>query len=135
MTFKPTQIAAGASLLGIGGVAGVLLAPQNAESQNAAAVRMQAAPPPVVRTIHVRRVHHRTIHEKPHVVHHVTRAAASAPAAVAAAPAPAQAAAPVRQVSAAPAPHPLRTRTSGSSGSGSDDGGHEHGDSHEAGDD
>ncbi len=135
MTFKPTQIAAGASLLGIGGVAGVLLAPQSAESENAAAVRSQAAAPPLVRTIHVKRVHHRTIREKPHLVHHVTQAAASAPAAVAVAPAPA--AAPVRQVAAvpapAPAPHPLRTRTSGSSGSG--DGEHEHGGDHEGGDD
>jgi hypothetical protein len=133
MTFNPTHIAAGASLLGIGGAAGVLLAPQSAESQNAAAVRTQAAPPPVVRTVHVKRVHHRTIHEKPHVVQHAERAATSAP--VAAAPAPA----PVQPVAAAPAPaatpHPLRTRTSGSAGSG--DGEREHGGDHgeEHGDD
>jgi hypothetical protein len=133
MTFNPTHIAAGASLLGIGGVAGVLLAPQSAESENAAAVRTQTAAPPVVRTVHVKRVHHRTIHEKPHVVRHPARAAASGP--VAAAPAPA----PVQQVAAAPAPaptpHPLRTRTSGSAGSGDGEHEHEHGDGHEHGDD
>jgi hypothetical protein len=104
-----TKIAVGTCLLGVGGVGGVLLAPQDTPRE-----RTTTSAPVVLRTVHVKHVHRRTIHEKPHRVQ-------AAPVHVAVAP--------VRQVVAAPPPapaqHPLRTRTSGSGGSGSGDD-HEH---------
>jgi hypothetical protein len=130
MTSTATKIAAGTSLVGLGGIAGLLLAPQQGDAERAAASVAQT-PAPEVRTVHIKRVHHRTIHLKPKHEHHVA-AAAAAPAA---APAPV----PVVQSAPPPAPaptSPIRTRTSGSGGSGSDDdGGHEHESEHEGGDD
>jgi hypothetical protein len=124
MTSNATKIAAGTSLLGVGGLVGVLLAPQPDGGERAAATVQTAAP--VVRTVHIKRVHHRTIHEKPKAQH--VHAAAAPAAAAAVAPSP------VRQVVAAPAPapaqHPLRTRSSGG-GTGSGENEHEH----EGGDD
>jgi hypothetical protein len=132
MIFNATKIAAGTSLLGAGGLAGVLLAPKPAESERAAGAL--PAPAPVVRTVHIKRVHHRVIHEKPKRVHHAAPAA-PAPAPVAAATA---APAPIRPVAPAPAPaptrQPLRTRTSGSATTGESE--HEHeGGEHGGGDD
>jgi hypothetical protein len=118
MTFNASNIAIGTSLLGGGVLAGVLLAPHDAESRRTVA----AVPPaPVVRTVHIKRVHHRTVHERVH--HQRLRAAVPTPAAVV------PAATPVRLVSAAPpAPvrHELRTRTSGSGGGGGHEAEHEH---------
>jgi hypothetical protein len=123
MRLNATNIATGTSLLGAGVVTGVLLAPHNAESRRPVTA---AAPPPVVRTVHIKRVHHRTIHER---ARHAVHAAAPAHAAAAVVPA----AQPVRLVAApppAPVQHPLRTRTSGSGGGSGSGGEHEseHGD-------
>jgi hypothetical protein len=135
MTFNATKIATGTSLVGAGALAGVLLAPKAAESERAA--NTLPAPATVVRTIHIKRVHHRVIHEKPKHVRHAAQAAAPAAAstpvaAVSAAPPP------VQPVVAAPAPapthQPLRTRTSGSGGSGGGESEHEGGE-HGGGDD
>lgn len=104
MTFNVTRVAAGSSLLGIGGLAGVLLAPRGAEHP-----RAPVQPATVVRTVYIKRVHHRTIHVRPKPV---PRPKAAAAAAVAPPPAPVQVAA----TPPAPAPSPLRTRTSGSHG-------------------
>ncbi len=74
MTSNATKIAAGVSLLGLGGIGGLLLAPQQGDAERSAATVTQAAAPEV-RTIHIKRVHHRTIHEKPKHVRHASAAA------------------------------------------------------------
>jgi hypothetical protein len=115
-----TKIAAGATLLALGGLAGVAL---SAESRHATSSAATATPPVEVRTEIVRRTVHVFRHEKPKKV--------STPPVRAAVPVPAAAPprAVVRAVSApapAPSPAPVRTRTSGGSGGGKgDDGGSE----------
>ena len=133
MIFNATRIAAGISLLGAGGLAGVLLAPKTAESERAASTL--PLPAPVVRTVHIKRVHHRVIHEKPKRVHHAAVGAATDLVPIAP---EAAAPAPTRPATAAPAPaptgRPLRTRTSGSGTTGQSE--HEHeGGEHGGGDD
>ena len=136
MTSTATKIAAGTSLVGLGGIAGLLLAPQQGDAERAASSVAQT-PAPEVRTVHIKRVHHRTIHAKPKREHHAAAAQATA-----ATPAVAPAAAPVPVTQAAPSPAPaptqapIRTRTSGTGNSGSgDDSGHEREHESEGGDD
>jgi hypothetical protein len=117
MTNNATKIAAGTSLLGVGGMAGVLLAPQKGAAP-AAAVTLPA-PPAVVRTVHIKHVHYRTVHEHPKASSHQAVGAAAGASAVTATPA-----APAPQPVAAPVPAPvsvqprIRTRTSGGGGGG-----------------
>jgi hypothetical protein len=142
MASKAGKLVAGTSVLGLGGLAAVAISADKPASAERVVTTIAKAPPVEVQTITVRRVIHRTIHEKRRHTHHTSAVAVSAPAAgAAAASAPAEAPAPVVQpapvpTSTAPAPMPerapIRTRTSGSGGSttGEDDG-YEH----EGGDD
>ena len=116
MILSATKIATGAVLVGGGALAGVVAAPQGTSAQSSPV----AATEPVVRTVHVKRVHRRTVHEKLH--HHRGRGAEAerggnhaATSAGVATTSVQRAAAPVPAVTPQ---QPLRTRTSGSSGSG-----------------
>lgn len=117
MSETRTKIATGATLLALGGLAGVAL---SAESQQTTSSAATPTPPVEVRT----EVVHRTVH----VIRREKAKKVSAPPARAATPVPAAAPSPsvARVVSApapSPSPAPVRTRTSGgSSGRGSDDG-------------
>jgi hypothetical protein len=120
-----TKIAAGATLLALGGLAGVALSAESSPATGAAA--KTAAAPVEVRTQVIRRTVHVIRREKPKRAKHAIRPTSSA------APIPAAAPASVPRVVALPAqpqqrPAPVRTRTSGASGSGS--GEHEQGDDH-----
>jgi len=129
MSSTTGKIAAGTSVLGLGGIAAVALAAGGGDTQQAAAAAGSAAPQ--VQTITTRRVIRRTIHLKPKRPHAVAHPAAAASVAVQHAVVRQSA---VTPAAPAPAGRPLRTRSSGSAPGGeSDDRGHEN--EHEGGDD
>jgi type IV secretory pathway VirB10-like protein len=161
MASKATRIAAGTSVLGLGGLAAVAVGAGKSADTGSTAKTAAKTPPVEVKTVTVQRVIHRTVHAKPKRVHaHAAVAArtahAAAPAATpAAGPAPAPAPAPVKftpvtrhhATSPAPAPAPkqapVRTRTSGTgedtspvrTGPSGTGGGSDDGNEHEGGDD
>jgi hypothetical protein len=129
MNSNAGKIAAGTSVLGLGGVAAVALAAGGGETHQASAAA--TSPAPQVQTITTRRVIHRTIHLKPKHPHAVAHPVAATPVVVQRAVLQRPA---VTPAAPAPAGKPLRTRTSGSaSGGESDDRGHEN--EHEGADD
>jgi hypothetical protein len=148
MSTTKTKIAAGTTVLALGGLAAVAIG-QTGEGDT----KKPAAAPVVVRTETIRRTIHVVKHEKPKHLRTpaqpaiVARVPSAAPppapppvTAAGSAPAPAPVAAPVaRSVAPAPVTHHVVTRTSGSAGSG---GGSSHGEDggerereHEGGDD